>query len=124
MPQPRWSRLQQMAQEETDRLLSELPPPIQERVRHVPVVFRRLPGQDLIDDGLEPDLMGLFVGDDVVHEAADPLPPEILLFLVNIWDEAEGDPERYRQEVRTTLLHEMGHYLGLDEEGLLRRDLA
>jgi predicted Zn-dependent protease with MMP-like domain len=58
-----------------------------------------------------------------VREGADPLPPEILIFLVNIMDEAEGDWDRFRQEVRTTLLHEIGHYLGLDEEGLFEREL-
>jgi predicted Zn-dependent protease with MMP-like domain len=42
----------------------------------------------------------------------------------NLRDEAEDDPTRFRQEVRTTLLHEIGHFLGLDEDGLSDRGLA
>lgn len=89
----------------------------------IPIVFQKVPGRQLVSEGLDPDLMGLFVGDDYAAEGADPIPPEILLFLVNILDEAEGDMERYREEVRTTLLHELGHYLGLDEEALFDRGL-
>jgi len=33
----------------------------------------------------------------------------------NIWREAEEDEDAYRREVRATLLHELGHYLGLEE---------
>ena len=52
------------------------------------------------------------------------MPSAIRLFIENLRDEAEDDPERFRQEVRTTLLHELGHYLGLDEDELERRNLA
>jgi predicted Zn-dependent protease with MMP-like domain len=51
------------------------------------------------------------------------LPAQIILFLNNIWDFAEADEEAYREEIRTTLLHELGHYLGLDELDLEDRDL-
>jgi predicted Zn-dependent protease with MMP-like domain len=123
MDKRQWQALQRAAQEELDRLWRELPPAILDQVRRIPVVFQKTPGRDLVADGLDPDLLGLFVGDDYVREGADPLPPEILIFLVNIMDEAEGDWDRFRQEVRTTLLHEIGHYLGLDEEGLFEREL-
>jgi predicted Zn-dependent protease with MMP-like domain len=52
------------------------------------------------------------------------LPPQIILFLDNLWDFAEGDPEVYRDEVQATYLHELGHYLGLDEIDLDDRGLA
>lgn len=51
------------------------------------------------------------------------MPPQIILFLENIWEYAEGDAGVYRVEVRTTLLHELGHYLGLDEDDLAERGL-
>jgi predicted Zn-dependent protease with MMP-like domain len=51
------------------------------------------------------------------------VPPQILLFLENLWDLAEGDEAVYRDEVRTTYLHELGHYLGLDEPDLEERGL-
>jgi predicted Zn-dependent protease with MMP-like domain len=120
---PGWTELRQIAQEEIDRLLLELPRPFLEQVRHIPVVLKKVPSRELIEEGLDSDLLGLFVGDDFVHEGSEPMPPEILLFLHNLWEEAEGDPERYRQEIRTTLLHELGHYLGLDEDDLFDRGL-
>jgi predicted Zn-dependent protease with MMP-like domain len=42
--------------------------------------------------------------------------PRIRLFLDNLWDHSEGDLRRFRDELRITLLHELGHFLGLDEE--------
>jgi hypothetical protein len=51
------------------------------------------------------------------------LPPQILLFLDNIWDLAEADESNYRDEVRLTYLHELGHYLGWNEEEIAQRGL-
>jgi predicted Zn-dependent protease with MMP-like domain len=51
------------------------------------------------------------------------MPPQIILFLENIWDVAETDEKLFRDEVRTTFLHELGHYLGLDEDDLTERGL-
>ena len=52
-----------------------------------------------------------------------PLPPQIILFLENIWGVAEANEKLFREEVRTTFLHELGHYLGLDEDELTERGL-
>ncbi len=70
---------------------------------------------DLQADGIEPDTLGLFTGPEFADEGNVPLPPQIILFLENLWDFAEGDEAIFREEVRTTFLHELGHYLGLDE---------
>ncbi len=71
-----------------------------------------------IDEDLDPDLLGLFEGNarcDPLPESADEM-PRIRLFLDNLWDECGGDLATYRHEVRITFLHELGHYLGLDED--------
>lgn len=69
------------------------------------------------DETLDDDLLGLFEGRS--HgEAESEFPvdlPRIRLFLDNLWDYSGRDRATYRQEVRLTLLHELGHYLGLDE---------
>lgn len=118
-----WNRLQTLADEEVKGLLRELPEAISSQVVGIPIVFERIPSRALVEDGLDADLLGLFVGDAFPEPGSDPIPPEILLFLVNILDEAAGDEAEYRRQVRITLLHEIGHYLGLDEEGLIERDL-
>jgi predicted Zn-dependent protease with MMP-like domain len=68
-------------------------------------------------ESLENDLLGLFEGRshaDTESECVVDL-PRIRLFLDNLWDYARRDRAVFRDEVRLTLLHELGHYLGLDE---------
>ena len=96
------------------------------RAAEVPVVMLPRPTKAMVrDDGVDPDLLGLFVGPNCAEgvESGDPLPPEILLFLENLWDYADGDEELFREEVRVTYYHELGHYLGLEEDDLEDRGL-
>ena len=118
-----WPELRRIAGEEVNRLVRELPKSIRPLVEALPILFENCPAQDLVDDGVEPDVMGLFVGSDYAQEGQDPIPPAVILYLENIRDEAEGIPLRFRQEVRKTILHEIGHYLGLNEDDLFKRDL-
>ena len=41
-----------------------------------------------------------------------------------LWDYAGRDRAAFREEVRITLLHELGHYLGLDEDQVAQMGLA
>lgn len=87
------------------------------------MTFERQPNEDLQADGIEVDTLGLFVGPDFASENDVPMPPQIILFLENIWDAAETDEKIFCDELRTTFLHELGHYLGLQEDDLTRRGL-
>ena len=120
-----WKKLRVLALAEVEATLAALPAPLRERAQALPVTFERLPNAAHRRDGIEPDTLGLFVGPEFAYEesAASPLPPQIILFLANIWDQAETDEELFREEVHTTLLHELGHYLGLDEDDLFDRGL-
>lgn len=120
-----WGQLQAWALEEVEATLKELPEPLREKAQALPVTFHRRPSAAQERDGIEPDTLGLFVGPDFALEpvSAVPLPPQILLFLENIWEQTEGDPEFFAEEVHTTYLHELGHYLGLDEDDLFERGL-
>jgi predicted Zn-dependent protease with MMP-like domain len=102
-----------------------LPPEIRPLARHVRVHYDALPGADLLADGFEPDILGLFSGSPHGEEATSdhPLPPQIFLYVENLWDYAEGDVEIFRDEVRLTYLHELGHYLGWDEDEVAARGL-
>ncbi len=118
-----WNSWRAIALAEVERTLAALPRPLREQARQLPVTFERVPNAGLQADGIEPDTLGLFVGPDFADEGNVPMPPQIILFLENLRDLAEDDPEIFREEVRTTLLHELGHYLGLDEDGLVERGL-
>jgi predicted Zn-dependent protease with MMP-like domain len=108
-----------------DTTLSRLPAPLRERAGAVPVSYEPSPPAEFVAEGIEADSLGLFSGPAFEDEAAcaSPVPPQIFLFLENLWDYAEGDEVIYRLEVRTTYLHELGHYLGLDEADLAARGL-
>jgi predicted Zn-dependent protease with MMP-like domain len=120
-----WKTAYALALAEVKETLSALPGPLRERAQALPVTFERRPNAAHRRDGIEPDTLGLFVGPEFAYEGstASPLPPQIILFLDNLWDQAEADEEIFREEVRTTYLHELGHYLGLDEDALFDRGL-
>jgi predicted Zn-dependent protease with MMP-like domain len=112
-------RLEELAQRVVRVTLHRLPERIKTAARACRIDL------EWIDDCLEAgeelpgdDLLGLFEGASL----GDPLPdtaaslPRIRLFLDNLWDHAGGDSGAFREEVRITLLHELGHYLGLDED--------
>lgn len=117
-----WARL---AEATVSSTMQALPADLRDRLRDVPVLFENRPGPQLLEDGWPDDLLGLFEGPCHGERDRDVsiLPPTITLFLANLRDEAGDDPAIFRQEVRTTLLHEIGHYLGLDEDGLIARGL-
>ena len=118
--------LERMAKREVEALRLQLPREMARRAAEVPVVMLPRPTKAMVrDDGVDPDLLGLFVGPNCAEgvESGDPLPPEILLFLENLWDYADGDEELFREEVRVTYYHELGHYLGLEEGDLEDRGL-
>jgi predicted Zn-dependent protease with MMP-like domain len=103
----------------------QLPPEIRALARGVVVHYERVPAADVIADGFPPDILGLFSGPAHGQELAHdrPAPPQIMLYLENLWDFAEDDIEIFREEVRVTYLHELGHYLGWDEDELTARGL-
>lgn len=119
------SRLVQIAADTVGAAQRQLPPDVRAAARSVPVHYEAKPTDDILAEGFESDILGLFTGDPHGTELAHdlPAPPQILLYLENLWDFAEGDAEIFRDEVRITYLHELGHYLGWDESDLAARGL-
>jgi predicted Zn-dependent protease with MMP-like domain len=117
-----WSKL---AEAEIARTLRALPEVLRARLRELPVLIEDRPGRQLLREGWPDDLLGLFDGPSYGEQVGDvsPNPPTVTLFIENLRAEARDDPAAFRHEVRTTLLHEIGHYLGLDEDGLAERGL-
>jgi predicted Zn-dependent protease with MMP-like domain len=120
----KWERLLGLAQTEVVRTVAGLPPDLRTRAAALPVSYERRPNPAVLQDGEEPnELLGLFVGGEFAHEEQVPLPAQIILYLENIWEMAEADEEEFCDEVRITFMHELGHYLGLDEDDLEERGL-
>jgi predicted Zn-dependent protease with MMP-like domain len=121
----RGSTLVRMASQAVAATQRGLPPDILEVAKSVPVHFEPRPGPDVQAEGFEPDILGLFSGSPHAEGLAggDPMPAQICLYTANLWDFAEGDEAAFRAEARLTYLHELGHYLGWDEDQLTARGL-
>jgi len=120
------ARLTASARQVVTAAIRRLPADVRAAAEQVPVCYEQAPNADILAEGWEPDILGLFVGHEHGAELRSdgvPLPPQILLFLDNLWDYAEGDEPVFRDEVRLTYLHELGHYLGWDEDEIARRGL-
>lgn len=120
----KWEAQVRVVQEELDRILRTLPVPVRDKARALPVLCERVPSRATLETGIEPDTLGLFEGDSLRDEpSSPPVPARVTLYLENLYAEAEGRPDWFREEVRITLLHELGHYLGFEEPDLIERNL-
>ena len=118
-----FQRAQELALREIELTLSELPPPLQEEARRLPVTFDSVPNAGLQVDGIQSDTLGLFTGAEFADGGETVLPSQIILFLENLWELAEGEEKAFAAEVHTTFMHELGHFFGLDEDDLTERGL-
>ena len=92
--------------------LDTLPPHIAAALRNVAVVVE----EENADD---PDLYGLFEGIPLTEGGPGPgdLPNRIAIYRAPLEADFEDEAE-LREEIRVTVLHELGHYFGLDEDRL------
>lgn len=105
--------------------LEDLPPEFRDALRNVAVVVEDWPPDWLLDElGVPPEdtLYGFYHGVPLPERSvADPggLPDKISIYRGPL-EEDFPDPRELRREIRVTLLHEIGHYFGMDEEDLKR----
>jgi predicted Zn-dependent protease with MMP-like domain len=90
--------------------LDELSPDLAAALENVAVVV-----EDENPD--DPDLLGLYHGVPLTErgDMAGVLPDTISIYRIPL-EESFPDPGELREEIRITVLHELGHYFGLDEE--------
>ena len=117
-----FSHLLRLAEDELLDTLNALPDEIRETLRAVPVILEEFPSPEALDDGIADDQLGVFEG-GTTADSGILQPPRIVLWLGNLWDVCQADEAAYREEVRVTLLHEFGHFLGWDEVDLFERGL-
>ncbi len=119
-----WKWLSRTALDETRSVLRSLPQALRSKADSLAVFIEKRPRKALVAEGIEPDTLGLFEGASMQDDPGnEPTPTRIVLYLENIWDFTKPDKTLYRQEIRTTYLHELGHYLGLEEDDMETREL-
>lgn len=118
-----FNKLVAWAEEEVQAVMGILPPEVRKAADACSVTFERKPGSEPFDGELEGDELGLFEGTCLLDEPSPQDLPKIRLFLMNLWEWVGRDEQDYRDEVGTTFLHELGHYLGWDEDEVGERGL-
>ena len=107
------------------RALSLLPLDFERHMDNVSVVIRDRPDRELLASvGADPDdphdtLFGLYEGVPLTERRHDDmlLPDQITIFRRPLLEYCRSE-EEVVDEVRITVLHEIGHFFGMDEERL------
>jgi predicted Zn-dependent protease with MMP-like domain len=106
-------------------VLAEIPEEFRVRLQNVPVVLEARPGEALVREGFDPRALGLFEGQgDLGQQSnhAHDAPTRIVLFYANLLA-SFPDEDALREEIEVTILHEIGHFFGLDEDDMERLGL-
>ena len=117
-----------------ERVFESLPAPLKALMEEVPVIIDDVPGDDVLRyydmdltaPGVHSELLGLHTGVPMTDQSVEDsgtLPPEVQLYRAGIiefaggWSGDDAD-ERIAEEIRITVLHELGHHFGLEEDDL------
>lgn len=106
--------------EVAEAALEELPERARDLLEDVPILVADVPSEEDVRDGLDPRILGLFSGaayPDHSSVGGAPQLTQILLFRRNL-ERVADDVDELRDEIRTTLIHETGHFFGLSEDEL------
>ena len=131
---PRPVRLKRAAFERAaEEALRSLPAVIRKYVDNVPILIEDLPDERLVrDEHLSPQAaLGLFEGTPATAPGASPTlgteprsdMDRILLFKRNL-EKVAANHEELVEQIQITVKHEIGHYLGLDDDELDRLGLG
>jgi predicted Zn-dependent protease with MMP-like domain len=105
------------------KAIAGLPEEFQPYVQEVMLVIEPYASEELLDDLGVPedeDLFGLYEGPSLAEReagGAPEMPPRITLYYRAFLDECETEEELIH-EIQTTVLHEIGHHFGLEEDRL------
>jgi len=86
------------------RALDALPPDLARKLENVAVVVEE-------QDPDDPDLFGLW-------ESSEYMPDKVTIFRRPLVEEFGHDSVELEREIRVTVLHELAHYFGIDEDRL------
>lgn len=108
------------------RAIARLPRKFKDRMEGVEVYVKDMPDPENSGE-VSPLVMGVFDGYSITERReSDPwsqFPPRICLYQRNI-ERVCATHDDLVEEIEVTLLHEVGHYFGLEEDDLERVDLA
>jgi predicted Zn-dependent protease with MMP-like domain len=92
--------------------LESLPPELQRAMSNVEIVVEE-------ENAEEPDLYGLYLGIPLTERGegyAGVLPDKIAIYRIPLEEEFGDDPDVLEEEIRITVVHEIAHHFGIDED--------
>jgi predicted Zn-dependent protease with MMP-like domain len=119
-PAPPWHLSAAEFEAVAEAAMGELPARVVELLENVPILIDDVPSEDLVREGQDPRLLGLFAGVPLPSKgsvgAAASL-DSIHLFQRNL-ERGVGNADELADEIRITLLHETAHFFGLEDDDL------
>jgi predicted Zn-dependent protease with MMP-like domain len=101
-------------EEHVERAVESLPPELRKAMSNVEIVVEEENAED-------PDLYGLYLGIPLTERDTGytgVLPDKIAIYRLPLVEEFGDDPEVLEDEIRITVLHEIAHHFGIDEDRL------
>jgi predicted Zn-dependent protease with MMP-like domain len=118
---------ERLVRDTASSVFRSLPTDLKEKAKQVSVVAADRPTPEQIElTGGADDLVGLYEGVSLVDRRigdSGDLPDRIMLFRVGLMESCDTMNE-LREEIRITILHELGHYFGFEENELEERGLG
>jgi predicted Zn-dependent protease with MMP-like domain len=99
--------------EHVRRALDSLPAELREAMSNVEIVVEDENPED-------PDIFGLYLGIPLPerHDYAGVLPDKIAIYRIPLEEEFGHDPALLEEEIRITVVHEVAHHFGIDDDRL------
>ena len=105
---------------EVEKALAAIPAELGKHLENVVVTVEDTPARDwLTESGHDPQILGVFEGPTQNQQAngVPAMPARITLFQRNLEKMCETE-ENLMDEIRVTVMHEVGHYFGMSEDDL------
>ena len=102
--------------------LALIPAELRALMENVQLIIEAAPSDDLLNDLGIPEnetLFGLYEGTPLTERTStySALPDRIIIYREPLLEEFD-DPQEIRREVARTVIHEVGHHFGIDEDRL------
>lgn len=106
-----------------DEALDEIPEEFQSKIENLDIIIEDYPSPEVQKqmDSTQFGLLGLYSGVSKNHRSptwySGVLPDRIYLYKKNI-ESISRDPEDLKHRIKSVVLHEVGHYFGIDDKRL------
>jgi predicted Zn-dependent protease with MMP-like domain len=106
-----------------DTAINELPEEFRERLGNVAIIVEDYPSEELLERMEVPEdetLFGLYEGIPLTERGhfEAPLHPDRILIFQRAIEDACDSPEEVKEELKITLVHEIAHFFGMDDDYL------